>query len=379
MVKKILLLIVWLIPILTFSQNSDTSLVKHYRLDFAIPDQPAFSIMGGTPSDILRPSNTKELSASISEFYNGGSLIIPKSFALEGAPFLIAKSNKLTLEDFDKNKILYSLRISIGTGSETIEGNTRMNLAVGARVTLFDKGDLKSDIKYRKELWELTSKELDLETLYKNEFIQSQDTPLMMIITDSTLNEKMKEYIALKKEEYEKKEKPFLKKLKETKEKYKKENWNKQKMDLAYAFMGSAPDSLLKSLKSSKHAAWMTYANPVGKWGQLLLGINYNHVMADSIDSSTNETVNFNYNVASLISRLYVGSNKFKGFVEAQYKYEGAFETNNYLVNAGSEININNGIWLILTIGITQNDFSNEVSKPSLLTGFNFRFALPEK
>jgi len=169
MVKKILLLIVWLIPILTFSQNSDTSLVKHYRLDFAIPDQPAFSIMGGTPSDILRPSNTKELSASISEFYNGGSLIIPKSFALEGAPFLIAKSNKLTLEDFDKNKILYSLRISIGTGSETIEGNTRMNLAVGARVTLFDKGDLKSDIKYRKELWELTSKELDLETLYKNE------------------------------------------------------------------------------------------------------------------------------------------------------------------------------------------------------------------
>ncbi len=373
MSKKILLLIVWLIPILTISQNSDTSLVKHYRLDFAIPDQPAFSIMGGTPSDILRPSNTKELSASISEFYNGGSLIIPKSFALEGAPFLIARSNKLTLKEFDENKILYSLRISIGTGSETIEGNSKMNLAIGARVTLFDKGDLKSDKSYRNDLWDTLAKEVGIDNVFKKEFLLIRNLTISDIGESPELEAEMEAFIKEKKGEY------FVTTLKELKEAYKKENWNKQKMDLAYAFMGSAPDSLLKSLKSSKHAAWLTYANPVGKWGQLLLGINYNHVLADSIDASTNETVNFNYNVASLISRIYAGSNKFKGFLEVQYKYEGAFETNNYLVNAGAEININNGIWLILTAGINQYNFSNEDSKPSLITGFNFRFALPEK
>lgn len=373
MAKKIFSLIIWLVPLFTMSQISDTSLVKHYRLDFAIPDQPAFSIMGGTPSNILRPSNTKELSASISEFYNGGSLIIPKSFALEGAPLLIAKSSKLTLQEYDKNKILYSLRISVGTGSETIEGITKMNLAVGARVTLFDKGDLKSDKNYRNELWKTLAEELDLDNIYKNEFMQIRDLTLIEILSDSVLQKEQDDYIEEKKGEY------FVTKLKEIKEAYKKENWNKQKLDLAYAFMGSAPDSLLKNLKSSKHAAWLTYANPVGKWGQLLLGLNYNYVISDSIDTAIDEIVNFNYNAGSVISRIYAGSNKFKGFLEAQYKYEGALETNNYLINAGTEININNGIWLLLTVGTIHNDFSSKDSEPSLITGFNFRFALPER
>jgi hypothetical protein len=355
-----------------YGQIEDTNLVKNYRLDLAVPDHPAFSILGTTPADILRPSNVKELSVNLSDFFGGSDLILPKAFALEAAPFLIARANKMTLADYDRNKIVYSLRLSLGTGSETLNKVNYTNLAAGVRFTLIDKGDLKNDPAYRDELWSLTADELAMENKYKMEFLQLENKSLIEVITDSVLNSKMESYIA------EQKGDAMSIKLKNAKDRYKEQNWNRQKLDIAYAFKTSSPDSLLKNVKAGKHAAWITGGLPVKDWGQVLIGLNYAYVIADSTDEAVNETFRYRYSTVSLASRMYAGTNRFKGFLEVQYKYDGSVETNNFLLNSGAELNINNGIWLVLEAGIVWNDPGDAANDPVYRTGFSFRFNLPE-
>lgn len=378
-----LFLIVFVIPSICFSQTDDTTLVKFYKVDFAVPDLPAFNILGTSPSDILRPTDVKSLSVVTSEFYNGSTIVLPKTFSMEAAPFMLAKNNTLTLKEYDNNKWLYNFRLSIGTNTSEINKIKYSNLAVGARFVLIDDGDLKNDKSYRKKLWESTAIEVNVENILKKEFCDSVNKPLLQVITDEVLNKKMEKYIASNKEKRIKEidvSGYYLKELEKTKEEYKKANWNKQKLEIAYAFLGSSSDSLVKNIKSKKHSAWISYANPLGtKWGQLLVGANFSYVFADSLNKETTQTVNFRYSTFSTAIRLYFGSNRFKGFVEGQGKRNWLYKKNDCLFNLGSEINIRDGIWMVFNAGVNWNDFSSKNSKSSFYSGFNLKFTIPEK
>jgi len=85
--KKILVLLA-IIPVMGLAQNNADSLINKYKLNFALPDFPAFKSLDIDGSHLLRPSNTTEFGVIASEFYNGKNLIIPESFALEVSPIL---------------------------------------------------------------------------------------------------------------------------------------------------------------------------------------------------------------------------------------------------------------------------------------------------
>ena len=369
---KIKLVIILLIALqsLCKSQEPDSVLVKNYKIDFAVPEQPAFNILGTNPSDILRPSDVKSLSVILPQFYNGSDLIIPQAISMEVAPFLLIKNNTIKLNEFDKNPWLYNFRISIGTSKEDVNKVKYSKIAFGARVTLINEGDLKSDKKYRNELQKLMQLEVKTDNEYKIEFLALKG----LILKDYVLNEDRYEG-EFEKFVEDKKGEIFQKKLNEIKENYKKENWNKRKLDIAYAYLGVSPDSIIKNIKSKKHSTWLTFGYPLTKKGQHLIGLNYTYVYADSLNKMTDQIENFKYSTLSLGTRFYYGSNDFKGFIEGQYKFSGLNDSHNWLLNTGTEINIKEGIWLVFNIGYYVNDINKNSSKKSFYSGFSLRFS----
>ncbi|MEP2773086.1 MAG: hypothetical protein ABJH05_13125 [Fulvivirga sp.] len=361
--KKLVFILSWLVTTTLLAQSpEDTTLVKNFRLDFAVPDMPAFKMLGTNPSNILRPSSPQALSLMISEFGGGDELILPKSFAAEIAPYILIKSGSLTLDDYDKNSEIYSLRLSIGTERDP-ENNSTSRLAVGARMTLMDEGDLKNDKEYRDYVLKFLSNKSIIKDKFQSEFLIQNNLTIQTVVQNDSLRQEMSDFIDDKLDKYEQN---FDYRLDTLKQGFKQRNWNKKKLDVAVGMLGSSPDSLAKNVEFNKFSLWSTYGSPVGKNGQLLLGFNYNYFSNDSTE----------YGVTSLTSRLYGGSNSYKGFGELQIKRDENLESNFIYMALGGEINIKDGIWANISAGLERNWTDNN---SAFVSHFDLRFTIPEK
>lgn len=152
---------------------------------------------------------------------------------------------------------------------------------------------------------------------------------------------------------------------------YKKTNWNASKIDFAYSILSQSPDSLFSNTKVEKHSFWLTSALKPGKnndWGQILFGLNNNVVRSE--DKFYNE---FNGNF-----RFYVGANRVKGFLEAQYQnFDNPTQRKETLyTQIGLEVAIFKSIWLHFGTGVL-NGLNGSV-KSQLLSNLNLSFSFPE-
>lgn len=350
-------------------QEADTSLVNKYKVNFAVPDIPAFSMLGSQPGELLRPSTPEALGVILSEFMSGNSLVIPRSLAVEVAPFMLFKYNNLTLQDYDRNAILYSLRISLGAvRSDSLEAAA--NLSLGARITLLDRGDLKNDRNYRRQLFDFTGNIAALKDHFQDEFLQDNNYTIQEVLVDSSKRLEMERYIDKRVVEYQQEKmggRTFSEYLQEMKNRYKQANWNRQKWDMAVGVLGASPDTLAQNIKFRRVSFWTTYGLPVRHWGQILVGGNVSY--------NSNQQDFFEFSAAS---RFYGGINEIKGFLETQYQYQDLIQRNQVMVNLGSEVSLKSGIWVLLTAGIEY--FSDEANEGSQFTShFDVRFTLPER
>jgi hypothetical protein len=376
--KKITLIILSLLFLFLygFAQEESEELVKNFRLDFAVPDHPAFKLMNETPSDILRPSSVNDLSVITSNFMSGNSIVLPQSFAMEVAPILLAKANNITLSEYEKNKVWHSLRVSLGTEKQSYETFEQYNLSIGAKITVIDKGDIKADKDYISELSNLLADVTKDQNDLKLEYLESEGKTTTDMAFDSELTKEVEAYIA---EQLEVQKKDYPLKIKELKQKYKEQNWNKHKLDFAAAVLNNSPDSLAKNIQFGTLGLWTTIALPLKKWGQVLIGASYYYSNFDSIAGENMEIEKYNLNRISLTSRLYFGTNRIKGFLEGQYYMQNLTETtNNALLNLGAELNLVNGIWVNFNAGYNFNDIFMEGSTSTMFTSFDIRFQLPE-
>lgn len=340
----------------------DTALVKNFRLNFAIPDLPAFKIMGTNPSNILRPSSPKALSAVVSDFGSGGQVILPASFAAEVAPYILLKSNSLTLSEYDKHSELYSLRFSIGTQRDP-ENDITTNLAIGARMTLIDEGDLKNDQEYRQQLFDILAQKVAAKDAFQLQYLKQNNLTIQEVAGNPGLLQQQEDYVN------QQIKRDFDASIDSLNTAYKERNWNKKKLDIAVATLGTSPDSLAKDTKFSKFSLWATYGTPLGQHGQLLLGWNFNYVSGD-IEGGDDYTTN------SIITRVYGGENRYKGFIELQYERDENLNANMYFANVGGEFLIMDGIWGNLSAGLERNWTDNE---SHFASNFDIKFTIPEK
>jgi len=380
--KKIIILLLMssLFVEYIYSQNNaiDSTLIKYLRVDYAIPDQPAFKLLGTNPSDILRPSNTNELSAISSSFMEGSSIVIPKSFSLEVAPMLLAKSNKLTLSDYIDKKFLYRAKVSVGTQKSLVDTVEKYKIALGFRFTLIDNSDLKTNKNYINQIFDITAEKTEWENIYKIEYLKIVNKTILDYIENKALQDSVQNYIDKKiTEKFN--ENYFDDRLEKLKEKFKQDTWNADKWDVALAFLTESPDSLAKNIQFTGVGVWTTYAHGFKNWGQLLIGASYNYLSFDSLIVATSKIENFSNHKLSVASRLYFGSNNFKGFLEGQFDYRSLNTSNNALINLGTEMNIYDGIWINLNVGYTFNDVFTENNSSNLFSSFDIRIQIPEK
>jgi hypothetical protein len=329
------------------------SLIKNLRLDFAVPDLPAFNALQSDPGNLLRPSAPKEFSFIANEFFNGSNIIIPKSIAFEIAPIVLIRYNKLTLKDYQNSPVLYNTRVSVGTLRDSMNIS---RLSIGFRTTLMNKGDIKSDKNLK-----LVFDELQARNKGRNEYY---DQELKKIGKGDLYFAQHPELQKKYDHEFDSIYSIYSSNPQNIKNHMENNCWNAEKLDIAFSFVGASPDSLLKRIKYNSFLAWLTYARPLGRNGQLLGGLFFNTYKDES-------TTFYDY---SLQSRFYMGINQVKGFVEGQYLHKDSNKSNNIIARFGCEYNLKNGVWLDLNAGIT-NDLTNNTS--DFISTFRFIYAIP--
>ncbi len=338
-------------PIEALSQNDagraspiPDRLAAKYQIDFAVPDGPAFTILGITPSTIVRPTTVRELAAAVSDFIGGGStLSIPRAFAIELAPALLIGGGSLSLPRYQAAPALYRLRVSAATRRS--EGSAPTEIALGLRVNLIDQADLRTNPAYIERITKVTDQINQIFAAQRMAIGPPSDSAVSHLLTPDSLPPDLKNQVADLQGSLEKA--------------WADSTWNSRVLEVAAGMSARAADSLGHDLSTRAFAAWATFGTGFGTWGQLLVGGQL---------SSTRDSVTRDFHaLGSLGGRFIIGTNAYKGFVEAQQTWQTGY--NPWLLNAGGEARLIKGAWVSFGAGLK----SQAGGKTDLVTNFAFK------
>ncbi|HKR04360.1 MAG TPA: hypothetical protein VJY62_06940 [Bacteroidia bacterium] len=145
--KKYVIIIFLLQGFCVYAQN-DTKV----SLDqLQTPSSPAFNLLGIDPENIERPKNPTDFSLSLNNATQDFTTI-PKSYAIEFAPYWTFDGRNSTFKDYISNKmgsnILQSLTISAGTTTKTseIDSSEFYQIGFAVKFSIF-RGNVTDDFK----------------------------------------------------------------------------------------------------------------------------------------------------------------------------------------------------------------------------------------
>lgn len=333
--------------------------VSSIRMNYAIPDAPAFKILNTQPDNIMRPSTTQELAVSMADPFLGQKL--PSAFALEFSPYLTIGGSSLTLKDYQTSavtRILYHTRVSIASQRSTVTNATTV-LAFGLRFTLYDDSDLRLDTTYINKLYDLN----DL-LVSKVSGIRGHFRPPSPIFVE--MSQEQKDSIeSLVQDSLSVAARTIDSKIAAEREQVIKGNWNKTIVEAGLAIAGASADSTsLSGIVGKRAEFWLVAAGAIDRWGQWVLGLN---TALGRRDNGRLSRVD-----GSLSSRLYVGENAYKGFI--QFESEIVDGTLQNLVQLGGELRLYEIVWADFSAGFMKM----ASNKPTFTSNFNIRFATPK-
>ena len=154
-------------------------------------------------------------------------------------------------------------------------------------------------------------------------------------------------------------------KLVQTQASWLERKWNARALDLAFGARASGRDSTPGNLFTDRWGAWLTYADGIRSWGQILVGLSAGAERDSASDSY--------HKAASASTRLYVGANDYKFFVEGQ----GTFaedRSSRWLLHGGGELRLPFEVWVGFSAGL-ERDMEEEATK--LVTHVTAKFAFP--
>jgi hypothetical protein len=129
--------------------GSTSKPVKLVGLDLAVPDSPAFTILGLSPETVVRPGTPRDLGTTI---LNGvdrrGNL--QTGLAVDFAPLFLFAGRKITHHDYTTKtatRLFARTQLSIATAKGTSDPDKSQRLAFGVRATLWDPADPRGDAK----------------------------------------------------------------------------------------------------------------------------------------------------------------------------------------------------------------------------------------
>jgi hypothetical protein len=302
-------------------------------LDTTVPDAPAFTILGITPTQITRPKTPSEVAAAIGTAI-GTDGRLHAGTAIEIAPGQLFQTIDVNqYNDHLYYQYLHNLQISLATSSSSSTPSvtgmpvSATDLAVGGRLTLYDSSDpLRRDSAIMKAYQEIFSGRKTAPP-YPTGSGAATDLP-------PDVQSKVADALAASKAT----------------------NWNATAVQLAGAYAWTSPDSSLRNLTHEGWGAWVTGAEGIGAWGQVIGVLRALNGSANSTDPGTTFVAG---------GRFVVGGPKWGVSAEGAYNHLWA---NSPAVNDGwgqataaFEVNLASGSWLELSFGDTfdklgQND-----------------------
>jgi hypothetical protein len=123
--------------------------VKIVTLDLAVPDSPAFAILGLSPESIVRPSSPRELATTVlNGLDRNGNL--QSGLAVDLAPRFLFAGNSLTYAQYSAPKARVTrlsarTQLSFATSKGASDDDKSLRTALGLRTTLWDRGDPRLD------------------------------------------------------------------------------------------------------------------------------------------------------------------------------------------------------------------------------------------
>ncbi|HEX8907271.1 MAG TPA: hypothetical protein VF771_20635 [Longimicrobiaceae bacterium] len=341
-----LLLVFAATPALAQTAPPNNSLTDQFRVNFAVPDAPAFEILGVEPSDLLRPVSVRELTASLTNF--GGltqGLTLPRSFAVEFSPGMLVAGSRLHLDQYRRNPLPYRIRVSGATNRAN--DSSRVQLGFGIRLALIDDADPRTD---RRFIDSLTAIDAQINQIYAKATMPFVSGVVSKTVLDATgqaqVEQLQQAIVALKKQHEER-------------------SWNARMLDVAYGVGASAQDSTGTGARVDAHSLWATFANPVGRWGQLLVGVR-GGMGRDSVGDGFTGT-------ASGAARLYAGSNDYKFFAETRIATGGPL-ADRFLLHGGAEVALPFSLWGNASAGW---EVPTAGGRGRLVTRFSLKSGLP--
>lgn len=116
-------------------------------VDMSVPESPAFTVLGVTPQTVTRPTSPRAFASSLLNGVdtNGN---FQSGLALDFVPYLLLAGDQLTLRNYQTRyitRMLARTQFSFGTTKGATEDDKSLRLALGLHLTLWDKGDPRTD------------------------------------------------------------------------------------------------------------------------------------------------------------------------------------------------------------------------------------------
>lgn len=116
-------------------------------VDLSVPESPAFTVLGVTPQTVIRPTSPRAFATSLLNGVdtNGN---FQSGLAMDFVPYLLLAGDELTLRKYQTHpvtRLLARTQFSFATTKGASEDDKSLRLALGLHVTLFDKGDPRTD------------------------------------------------------------------------------------------------------------------------------------------------------------------------------------------------------------------------------------------
>ena len=294
-------------------QADATKPVGFSTLDFAVPESPAFIVLGVSPENVVRPTSPRAFATSL---LNGldqeGNL--QNGVALEAVPYTLARGTEFTLAEYRADKFkrfLANTSLSLGTIKGAGTNDDAARLGVGIHTILYNQGDSRMDNQLI----------ADFKKILESQPNPDQDLDLF--------------------------DQQIAGKLKKVRDAARKRSESKPIWTLAFAPSWISPDGKYGNLKSNGMGLWTSFSTGIGGDSQLIAHVRYrtNEEVADPDNAGM--FLGQDTSLAGL--RLRTGGQDFRFSFETSYinrKRDGSRTDDSLAFGVGLEPRISEGLWL---------------------------------
>lgn len=340
--------------------------IKRANVDLAVPESPAFTVLGLTPQTVVRPASPREFATSLlNGFDKDGNF--QSGIALDTVPFLLFAGNNLTINEYRRpgnylTRLLARTQLSFAAVKGATDDDPSVRMSLGLQATLYDKGDPRLD------------RELD------NCFAAAI---LPTFLAFPPINPTSPQ--AVRDAEVGRRTQILQGLAEPCREASRKRNWNRSSWIVAAAPSWISTTGASKDFRWNGGGFWTSFAygfegvHALQDTSQLILHARYRN--KESVADPENEGSFFEQNSAAFGARMRIGNPDFNGNFEGVYnsnRPRGQNRDNSYSLSFAAERKLSDNLFLVFSLG-KEGGHRNEDQNKAAVIRSSFQWGFSRK